>query len=104
MDNDTKDMDNVDKPKPKVDVMNPRIGIPAVLLSNLCLALSRLCIKYIFTGHPDIGFSQLLLYRAILSFAFNIIWLNKNLKVEMYDSVKRELIGQLILKGIHGNL
>ena len=43
----------------------------------------------------------MLCYRAIVAFAFNVVLLNVNLKKEMYTSVKRELIGQLVVKVIH---
>ena len=46
----------------------------------------------------------MLFYRAILASAFNVIWLNRHLKYEMYDSVKRDLVCQLIFKVIHGNI
>ena len=43
-------------------------------------------------------------YRAIVAFAFNILWLNVRLKKEMCTSVRPELIGQLVTKVIHGNV
>ena len=46
----------------------------------------------------------MLFYRAILASAFNVIWLNRHLKYEMYDSVKKDLVCQLIFKVIHGNI
>ena len=89
---------------PKIDGYNPRKGLPAVIFGNLALALMRLCIKYIYNRHPEIGFAQLLFYRGFLAFAFNIVWLNRNLKMEMYDSVKRDLLCQLVLKVLHANI
>ena len=44
------------------------------------------------------------MYRAIVAFAFNILWLNVNLKKEMCTSVKKEMVGQLVTKVIHGNI
>lgn len=44
---------------------------------------------------------QMLFYRAFVAFAFNVIWLNRNLKKEMYTSVQRELVGQLAVKVVH---
>ena len=40
----------------------------------------------------------------MIAFAFNILWINRNLKQEMFTTVKRELIWQLIAKVVHGVL
>ena len=76
----------------KIDGYNPRKGIPAVLLSSACIAFSRLGAKHLYNEYPTLNSMELIFYRAFLGFAFNIIWLNRNLKKEMYTSVQRELV------------
>ena len=67
-------------------------------------AAGRLGTKHLYKEHENLGSIEFVFYRAFLGFAFNIIWLNRNLKKEMYTSVKRELVPGLIIKCIHGNL
>lgn len=79
------------------------VGIPATLISQLFISISRMGVKYLYVNQPQMSTPQLLLYRAIVAFAFNIVWLNVRLKHEMWTSVRRDLVGQLTLKVLHGN-
>ena len=76
----------------KKDGYNPAVGIPATLLSQLCISLSRVGVKYLYHTHPAMVSTQLLLYRAAIALAFTVVWLNVKLKKEMYTSVRRELV------------
>ena len=60
---------------------------------NLFISVSRLGIKSLYNGNPEFGVVQLLIYRAIIAFAFNLIWLNVRIPQEMYGTVRRDLIG-----------
>lgn len=42
--------------------------------------------------------SQLIFYRSILAMLGLLIFVNRNLKAEMIDSLRKDLIGNLILK------
>lgn len=79
------------------------VGIPATLISQLFVSMSRMGVKFLYLSQPEMSPTQLLLYRAIVAFAFNIVWLNVRIKHEMWTSVRRDLAGQLALKVFHGN-
>ena len=76
----------------KIDGYNPRKGFTALLVSTILISTSRLGCKYLYNEHPHLSSIEFVFYRALLGFAFNILWLNRNLKKEMYTSVKRELV------------
>ena len=65
----------------------------AVIGMNFLTAVSRLGIKYMYNRHIKFEVIQMLTYRAVIAFTFNIVYLNVNLKHEMYDSLRRELLG-----------
>ena len=76
-------------------------GMIAVVLLNLVISFQRLSVKYLYNQNPNMDVLQLLIYRAIIAFCFNVLWLNVKLKDEMYTTVRRELIGNLAAKVAH---
>ena len=80
------------------------VGVLAVVGMNFVISFSRLGIKYLYNRHLEFGVVQLLTYRAIIAFAFNIVYLNVNLKREMYTALRRDLMGQLIAKVLHSQV
>ena len=76
----------------EIDGYNPRKGFAAVIVSTSFISFSRLSAKHLFLEHANLTTIELLFYIAFLGFCFNIVWLNRNLKDEMYDSVTRELV------------
>ena len=81
---------------------NPWVGIPASLVSQLMIALIRMCVKIETDRNPDLVVWQMLLYRAVLSTVMSALWLNKDLKRVLYDEVGSGQARELILKVIHG--
>ena len=76
----------------------PSIGVPFSLAQSILIGVNRCCAKILFENHPTMTSSQLIFYRSILAMIGLIIFVNKNLKAQMFDSLRRDLIGNLILK------
>ena len=81
---------------------NPRVGIPHVLIQQLFFTLSRTCAKYISEAHPDMTTYELCFILSASAFTFNVILINRDLKMVMWDSVQKENRFNLFLKVVQG--
>ena len=88
----------------KIDGYDPRKGFTAILMSTFFTSVSRLGAKHLYNKYSSMGAIEFVFYRALLGFAFCLLWLNCNLKKEIYTSLQRELVPTLILKVTHGNI
>jgi drug/metabolite transporter (DMT)-like permease len=68
-------------------------------------ASNFICAKFLYTNHPELTASQLLVYRSIFSSALVFAMMNVHIKEQMWDSLKgrEEKIG-LITRTIQGNI
>lgn len=83
---------------------NPPLGIFYFCLSGFIFCLNFLCGKVLFEHHPDLGSSQLMVYRSTVSCLILIVMLNKRLKYIMIDSIDRSSVAPLATRTLTGNL
>lgn len=72
------------------------------MLSQLCFCLSRTCAKYIYEAYPDMSTFQFLFLRSGVAFVFNLVMINRNLKMVLCDTVGAENRCNLVAKVIQG--
>ena len=73
--------------KNKIVDYNPTQGVKYVTVNLIAFCVSLSCAKMIFELRPDITLYQFLELRAGVSLLVSIIWINRNLKYVMWDSV-----------------
>lgn len=80
------------------------MGVPAVFISVVAVVTSRLLTKILYVGHPDFGNFTMLAYRAVISALTGVIYLNRDFKLAVWDSLERSQVKGLTIKVIHGNI
>ena len=76
-------------------------GVIAMALLGLVIAFQRLGVKYLYDEYVDLEVLHLLIYRVLIAFAVNVLWVNARLKEEMFTLVHRDLLCPLITKVFH---
>ena len=78
---------------------NPKLGVTYMIIMGIFFASAYLCAKFLYESHPDLTPSQLLTYRGIITSLLMLIWLNRNYKVILWDSLRTEE-GKAQIKGL----
>ena len=75
--------------EPEVKKDNPRLGIFYFCLSGVLMCLNFLVAKVLYTTQPDMTTAELLWLRAVTATLILIVYLNRTLKVQLWDSLDR---------------
>jgi drug/metabolite transporter (DMT)-like permease len=102
----TRDTDQLapEETKPTEKPDNPRLGILYFCLSGFIFCLNFMCGKVLYEHHPDLSTTQLLVYRSTISIIMLIIYLNKQIKYIMYNSIDAASVPPLATRVITGNI
>ena len=82
---------------------NPRLGIFYYCLSGFVFCINFMFGKVLYEHHPGLGATQLLVYRSSVSIVMLVIYLNKQIKHVMYDSIDAVSVPPLATRVITGN-
>ena len=71
------------------------------ILLNALKNLLALANRDLYDEYVDLEVLHLLIYRVLIAFAVNVLWVNARLKEEMFTLVHRDLLCPLITKVFH---
>ena len=80
----------------------PTKGMLFYILYTLLYSLCFLCASYLYRRNPDLTPFQMLVMRSAFALAFQVIWVNKELKSAVWDGVDRKSVPPLIFRSIQG--
>jgi hypothetical protein len=68
------------------------------------MVMDNFCLKLLFAREPTLGFKELVFVRGVLATLFVLLYMNKNIKRELYDRIEKKQIPILIFRCISGML
>lgn len=82
---------------------NPKLGILYFCLSGSVFCINFMLTKILYENHPELVVTQLLVYRSVIIMLILALYLNKELKSIMIDTVDEESVPPLITRVITGS-
>lgn len=77
---------------------NPRKGTICFLIHTVLMSANLYCGKALFDLNPTADIMQITFVRGVLASLFMLVWLNKNLKHTLIDSVDLASLPSLIFR------
>ena len=88
-----------DKNNGKPDfVPNPKFGVFLTLINVGLNGINQLVLKYIYIQEPNMNPIKLLYFRALIAASVTILYVNKDLKLAMYDSIEKSQVKFVIMR------
>ena len=79
-------------------VDDDRKGVIFMLIYTMLMSANLYCGKALFELNPTVGIMQITFVRGVLATIFMLLWLNKNLKHILIDSVEKSSLPSLIFR------
>jgi hypothetical protein len=74
------------------------------VLSTIFMVMDNFCRKLLFDREPTLGVKELVFARGVLATSFLLIYMNKNIKRELYDRIEGKQTPILIFRCMSGML
>ena len=86
----------------KVQGSNPKLGAIFMLIHVTSQALNWFIIKYIYILEPEIHSLQVVFLRSAIATVVTALYVNKDLKKSMWDSLETEVFKFIFIRCIQG--
>lgn len=82
----------------------PLKGMIFYLIYTVLYSLCFLCATYLYARNPNLNPFQMLLMRSLFALLIQAMFVNRELKHAVWDSIERDQVGSLVFRSVQGTL